>query len=168
MTASGATNVQQGVIWGWRTLSSGEPFTGGHDESVSSNNKIMIVMTDGANTYYPLSNNSNRSLYGAYGFSANGRIYDGTGVSATHTSASYTQAMDQHMLITCENAKQAGILIYSIAFEVRDSTTKANMEMCASDDGQGGKLYYDADDRQSLIETFQDIANKITELSITK
>ena len=29
MAPNGATNVPQGMVWGWRVVSSGEPFTGG-------------------------------------------------------------------------------------------------------------------------------------------
>ncbi|UVK37529.1 pilus assembly protein [Mesorhizobium sp. AR10] len=52
MVASGATNVPEGMAWGWRTLSSTAPFTGGRPETEKGNDKVVIVLTDGANTYY--------------------------------------------------------------------------------------------------------------------
>ncbi|WP_258052441.1 pilus assembly protein [Mesorhizobium sp. INR15] len=52
MADSGATNVPQGMVWGWRTLSSTAPFTGGRPETEKGNDKVLIVLTDGANTYY--------------------------------------------------------------------------------------------------------------------
>ena len=53
MVANGGTNVPEGMAWGWRVLSHGEPFTDGRPESEKGNTKVLIVLTDGANTYYP-------------------------------------------------------------------------------------------------------------------
>ncbi|CAN7687770.1 pilus assembly protein TadG-related protein [Mesorhizobium sp. LjNodule214] len=52
MVDVGATNVPEGMAWGWRTLSNAAPFTGGRPETERGNDKILIVLTDGANTYY--------------------------------------------------------------------------------------------------------------------
>ena len=51
MAANGNTNVPEGMAWGWRTMSSGEPFTDGRPEIEKGNDKVVIVLTDGANTY---------------------------------------------------------------------------------------------------------------------
>ena len=42
---------RKGMAWGWRTVSSGEPFTEGRPDSEKGNDKVVIVLTDGANTY---------------------------------------------------------------------------------------------------------------------
>ncbi|TPL40091.1 pilus assembly protein [Mesorhizobium sp. B2-4-6] len=52
MVDVGATNVPEGMAWGWRTLSSTPPFTEGRAETEKGNDKVLIVLTDGANTYY--------------------------------------------------------------------------------------------------------------------
>ena len=52
MVDVGATNVPEGMAWGWRTLSSTAPFTEGRPETQKGNDKVLIVLTDGANTYY--------------------------------------------------------------------------------------------------------------------
>ncbi|TPI17998.1 pilus assembly protein [Mesorhizobium sp. B4-1-1] len=52
MVDVGATNVPEGMAWGWRTLSSTAPFTEGRAETEKGNDKVLIVLTDGANTYY--------------------------------------------------------------------------------------------------------------------
>ncbi|ESZ07556.1 pilus assembly protein [Mesorhizobium sp. M1060] len=52
MVDVGATNVPEGMAWGWRTLSHAAPFTGGRPETEKGNDKVLIVLTDGANTYY--------------------------------------------------------------------------------------------------------------------
>ena len=52
MVAEGATNVPEGMAWGWRTVSSKAPFTEGRADTENGNDKVVIVLTDGANTYY--------------------------------------------------------------------------------------------------------------------
>ena len=41
------------MAWGWRVLSSGEPFTEGRPDEEHGNDKVVIVLTDGANLYGP-------------------------------------------------------------------------------------------------------------------
>ena len=186
MIASGATNVQQGIAWGWRTLSSASPFTGGRSEAINNNRKIMIVMTDGNNTNYPMDNwenvsTRNPTFYssfghngGEYGATEGGpltrRLFDGFSIaSPSDTKATYTQAMDEHISATCENAKAAGISIYTIAFDVPNGAPiKAVMEACSSTGKSGQPLYYNADNNAELLAAFDSIYNDITELTITK
>ena len=69
MQANGSTNLQQGLTWGWRTLSPGEPFTEGRDKNDYQNMKFLIMLSDG-NNFYSQDNGSgpNRTTYGAWGF----------------------------------------------------------------------------------------------------
>ena len=55
MAPTGNTNVPEGMAWGWRTVSSNEPFTEGRPNSEKGNDKVVIVLTDGANTYSAVS-----------------------------------------------------------------------------------------------------------------
>ena len=74
MPPNGATNVPEGMAWGWRAVSSGAPFTEGGPESEKGNDKVVIVLTDGDNTYYTPSSlgysdpAGNKSTYSAYGY----------------------------------------------------------------------------------------------------
>jgi Flp pilus assembly protein TadG len=116
MQPTGNTNVPEGIAWGWRTVSSKAPFSEGVDESRKDIDKVVIVLTDGANTYSGVSGSDysgNVSTYAAYGYqgyagtagtngtaavvssSNKARIFQGT----TGTSA-YTTAMNQHMVGT--------------------------------------------------------------------
>lgn len=176
MQPIGGTNVGLGTVWGWRTLSPGAPFTEGRSYTDSTTKKIMIVMTDGENFYGALSGGSGRSVrtksyYGAFGYSQNGRIFAGYTGSAnpSHTNASFTAAMNEHLLSTCTNAKAQGIDVYTISFDVPNgSTIKTMMDQCASPDSAGGKNSFDADNAQKLNEAFSTIADRISELSIVK
>ncbi|MEM8748977.1 MAG: VWA domain-containing protein [Pseudomonadota bacterium] len=178
MQAIGLTNIHQGAVWGWRTLSNGEPFTQGRPSSSPDNKKIMILMTDGNHTYYRINrfygntySNQNLSYYGAYGHSRTGRIFEGYTDIANpqHTDSSFTKAMDSHLKKTCDNMKKDNIQIYSIAFDVPNgSSVKTMLEYCASNGSAGTKLYYDARDNAALVQAFDNIAEKISELAVSK
>ncbi len=175
MRGSGTTNVHMGVAWGWRTLSSGQPFDEGRPSTDGDNKKIMIVMTDGNNTNFKIKDREDRvtnlARYSGYGFGASGRIFEGFSeiANAEQKNTTYTKAMDEKLSQTCENAKQDGIQIYSIAFDVPNgSSVKTILEGCASPDIGTSKLYYDASDTAELRKAFEDIADKIAELAISK
>ena len=69
MDANGVTNIQQGLTWGWRTLSDNEPFTGGREDDDTQNIKYIVLLTDG-NNYYSSDGDStpNQTAYGAWGY----------------------------------------------------------------------------------------------------
>lgn len=160
MAPLGATNVPDGLAWGWRTLSSKAPFTEGRSETERGNDKVVIVLTDGANTYYtPESLGStdsagNKSIYSAFGYTRlinksniPGRIFDGTSSSVSKTDFSndnYTKAMNEQFLKTCENAnggdtggQGARLIVMTVALDLNATKTqdKAQLQMlekCAS------------------------------------
>lgn len=175
MGPNGSTNIPQGVIWGWRTLSEAKPFTAGRAYDEPNNKKIMVVMTDGNNTYFPLDrwnySRKNKSFYAAYGLSANGRIFDGytTITNPSHNYNTFTKAMDDHLLKVCANAKAKQIQIYTIAFDVPNgSSVKTMLEQCASPDAAGNPNYFDAANSQQLNDAFSQIADRISELAISQ
>ena len=183
MRAHGATNIQQGAVWGWRTLSPDQPFNNGRAYSVETNKKIMIIMSDGDNTYYPLSSKPfqtdhpnaeystvNKSIYGSWGLSVNGRIFDGYSgaTNPVHNTATFRESMNEQLAQTCVNIKDSGITIYTIAFDVvNGSSVETLLKGCASSDGTN-KLYFDASDNASLVTAFADIAEDIVKLRITE
>ncbi|WP_210200118.1 VWA domain-containing protein [Pararhizobium haloflavum] len=159
MRAEGATSIAEGAAWGLRTLSPGEPFTGGRAYGSERNIKAMVVMSDGENTYYT-DNNRNESTYGPYGFSANGRIFDGTDY---HRSSDFSRAMDSHLLKVCEAAKAKSIMVFTIAFDVDNrSPVKALLERCASLDRDGKPNYYNATSNKELETAFGMIGSKVS------
>ena len=54
MAPSGGTNVPEGLAWGWRTVSGGEPFTQGRPEIEKGNDKIVILLTAPTPTTRPV------------------------------------------------------------------------------------------------------------------
>ena len=69
MIAYGSTNIQQGLTWGWRTLSERAPFTEGRSIQKDKNLKFLVALTDGNNFYQvDWSNSPNNTSYGAWGY----------------------------------------------------------------------------------------------------
>jgi Flp pilus assembly protein TadG len=96
MVPLGGTNVAEGVAWGWRSISSGAPFTEGRPDTEKGNDKVLIVLTDGANTYYtPGSvigqsysgfNNTGSPNYGGNDLAGSRSIYSSFGYVAPYNS----------------------------------------------------------------------------------
>lgn len=105
MVASGWTYIPAGISWGWRTLTNSVPFTEVSASEGPNAEKIMIVMTDGANTRSKIGLNHN-------GWDRNAAN------AATGT--------------LCTRVKNGDITIYTIAYEVTDITTQNLMRTCAT------------------------------------
>lgn len=193
MEAQGGTDVPEGTAWGWRTLSSKAPFTEGRPDHEGGNDKVLIVLTDGENTYYTPSSlgyndlAGNMSIYSNKGYT--GINYDGgnkprlfmgsTASSSTHTNDNFSVAMNQHMDTVCEAAKSAGIIVMTVALDLSKSDTgeKAAIESlkrCASDSryrkdpdnpGKAAKLFWNANG-SNLAEKFREIGEELSNLRI--
>ncbi|QPC93753.1 pilus assembly protein [Mesorhizobium sp. INR15] len=159
MAASGATNVPEGMAWGWRTLSSTAPFTDGRPETEKGNDKVLIVLTDGANTYYtPTSVTAQnysgtnwasggndlagaKAIYSALGYVkpynntySYGRMFLGTSSAISKTdysNANYTKAMSEYFTTLCNNAKAANVMVMTIALDLDSTNTAEKAQMDA-------------------------------------
>lgn len=155
MQPLGGTNVPSGLAWGWRVVSSGAPFTEGRPESERGNDKVVIVLTDGANTYYTPDSVTaykysgtywnyggndlagSKALYSSYGYLkpwnnaySVGRLFLGTSVTKSDFSnPNYTLAMNQKMAALCANAKVANVLVMTVSLDLdpKDKAQAAQM-----------------------------------------
>jgi Flp pilus assembly protein TadG len=155
LQAAGTTNIMEGVAWGNRVLSPGQPF-GETNSKAKDLEKIMIVLTDGTNVF---GNNMTGlgSSYSSNGYLADGRLVaDGSGVSAT------TVAMNERTLKACETAKTAGIEVYTIRLEEPNVATGDMLEKCAS----APDHYFDVPSRSQLDEVFAKIKDAIVRVRI--
>lgn len=141
MTASGETYVPSGLIWGWRTLSKEAPFDEalGYGETVNGETarKYIVLMSDGKNTLSP--------TYPAH---------DGTN---TVLANQLTQEL-------CQNIKARGIEIYTVAFDISDTTAKDLLQGCAS----SASRFFDAADATELDVAFRKIAQDFNPLRLTR
>lgn len=171
LTASGSTNIHEGLMWGWRTLSPLSVFADGAPYN-STTGKVIILMTDGANTWPVNSNSPNGSQYFTEGYVRNA---DGSTPSphlppSQGFSSAYDQrkALDALTLAACTNAKAAGISIYTIGFSVPsdpiDTQGKNLLTACATSSSQA----FVANDSSSLIGAFNQIAQSIGALRLTQ
>ena len=160
MAAKGMTSIGEGAAWGWRTLSPGLPFAEGRAYGADENQKVLVLMTDGQNTYTP-NNNFLKSQYGLFGFVARGQL----GTTSTNSST-LTTAMDARTLQTCRNIKGAGIIIYTVAFQIASDEASALdlLKSCASDDDK----YFAPNTDSELLNAFNAIGKDISMLRVSK
>lgn len=157
MVANGLTNIGEGLMWGWRVLSPEAPFTTGRSWSEPKNQKVIVLMTDGENTYNRYGNNHNWTAYGAFGFGAKGRLGN------TNSASAITGKMDTKTRAACTNAKYQGVIIYTIAFRLENRpATRALLADCASD----GSKSFAASDGVALFQIFQAIGREISNLRV--
>ncbi len=157
MAAKGNTNIPEGIMWGWRALSPGAPLTEGRPYETPNNDKVLVLMTDGANTYTATSNH-NKSYYGAHGYGAAGRL------GTTYTNAAYVSRMNQKTQAACTNAKAAGIKIYTVAFRLEtDPTTLSLLQGCATE----ASMAFRASDGAALVAAFERIGSEISKLRVS-
>ena len=83
-------------------------------------------------------------------------------MDATHT-ADGNDTKNARMLAACEAAKDKGVLIFTIGFEVSGTDANTVMRECASSDSH----YYDVEGLE-LNDAFSAIATKVTELRLTQ
>ena len=156
MEAYGGTNIHEALMWGWRLLSPGEPFTQGAADDQENNTKIVILMSDGQNWHGSLGTH-NESWYSAYGYHAQNRLNAPDGSTETLRAT-----MNARTAQACENAKGAGVVIYALALEISDETTEDMLRNCAS----GSAKFFTLENSDALDDVFQAIAEEISKLRI--
>lgn len=160
LVAAGNTNIHEGVMWGWRALSPEAPFSEGRTGTkLRPVRRIMILMTDGENTYNT-DTTFNASTYAAYGYVAKGRL--GT---TSNSSSTIKAKQDALTAEACSNAKsEGGVTLYTVGFTVTAPDTIQMLETCAS----GSSYFFKADNNAGLVAAFQAIGNQITQLRVAQ
>ena len=205
MTPTGLTNLGTGFMWAWRSISPvvnpfpapsqvtiGQQTPKAYNYGPPPNTKVIILMTDGFNTWSPIINNNTTqskinpflSAYESFGYMTDNRL---ASYSTTQPSSSNTQAltgsnfvstyanfryqMDNMLLEACTNAKNnsaQNIIIYTVGFSISsdpiDAEGRTVLQACASNPGN----YYEASDGSSIVAAFQKIAASITNLRISQ
>lgn len=141
LQATGNTYINVGLVWGWRVISPGYPFTEGSAYDDVDWSKTIVLMTDGDNVPY-----NPYSAYGSY-----------PGLSANN--------LNSKMTTVCNNIKATGVTLYTITFESGISnSTRTLFRNCATKE----EFYFDAPSGQDLITAFENIANQLSQLHIVK
>lgn len=157
MNADDSTNIPEALAWGWRVVSSGEPFTEGAPYSDQGVLKAIIVLTDGDNSS---GGSSNFFSYG-YGGSDNPQVGPSVDdILDLKTTEVCNNIKANHDSITDDN----DIIIYSIVFGSVSPSTEIMMENCASDPG----FYFNSPTGTELESHFKEIATGLNELRVAQ
>ncbi len=152
---NGGTVTPQGLVWGWRVLSPGAPFTEGQPYGTDNLRKVIVLMTDGYNQL--VENDDLISDYSGYGYALNGRFPE----QSIQGGKDY---IDGRLQTACENIKAEGIFIYTVLFDVDNQTTREMYEDCAS----SPEMAMTADNVSQLHEAFVNIGEQISELRLSR
>jgi hypothetical protein len=158
------TMVNLGAVWGWRLLSPGAPFTEALPFGTEGNRKAMIILTDGRNFFSGVSsrcrstNPKYSSQYTGYGYLSEGRLSGATNQFVAQ------QRLNERLLTVCNNIKDAGVIVYTIVFQLRDQPTQALFEACASD----RKKFFNSPSAENLRTAFRAIGAELSNLRISR
>lgn len=177
LDADGNTNIHEGVMWGWRTVSPDSVFAEGKPYSDADNRKVLVVMTDGMNTWGAVNNTLNKSYYSAYGFftSTNGsglnprlptQSVSGASLPNPTTNAQGRAAMDDLTRRACQNARAHGVVIYTIGFTTQGDPIDAAGKQLLKDCAGSLDRYFEATDSASINQVFGQIAQSIGRLRL--
>ena len=175
LTPEGNTNIHEGFAWGWRTLSPKSVFN--PDPAPYGklfNNKVVVLMTDGMNTWGENSMNpTTKSVYSAYGYfknpdgsTPNNRLPPGNANPMNEAQA--RAAMDALTLETCTNARKENVMIYTVGFSVPgDLIDQKGLDLLKACAGSDSRAYV-AGNATEIVEVFEKIAQSIGNLRLTR
>lgn len=158
----GGTLGNLGLVWAWRVLSPTPPFTEGVEYDDDLVQKSIIMMTDGQNQLFRKGGIASSDLSD---FSAYGRLQDEILGPGINTRAEGLAEVNERFARICENIKAQGIIIYTVTFSSSiNNDTRDLYRQCATDSTK----YLDAPSEQDLIDAFEDIAEELSNLFITR
>lgn len=150
------TNVSEGLAWGWRVLSPGQPFTQGLPFNSEHVSKFVVLLSDGTNEVYGASREVTGSDYGSYGFLASGRF------GTTSRSAAIGQ-VDDWTLDICDELKSRDVEIFTVLLQADTAANRRLYSSCASSD----ENYFPTNDVSALEDVFRKIASRIATLYVS-
>jgi Flp pilus assembly protein TadG len=178
LSPSGNTNILDGLMWGWRAISPNAPFADGKSYNwnpgnpTQPNKKVIVLMTDGYNTWDAVSNPSG-SQYSDYGYYTDNRlatnVTDGTSARNAMDAAVAKGCANLQAIVDANN--NPVVTIYTVGFSIPsdpiDAQGLALLQGCASTIN-GQKQYYLSTSSAQLISAFGLIADSINQLRLTQ
>jgi len=136
---NGGTNQPIGIAWGWQSLTQGIPLSAPAEDANYTYKKVLIVMSDGLNT---------QDRWPSYG--------DG--------QTQYNNAIDNRQKIQCDNAKAAGVIIYTMHVNTRSDPTSTVLQYCAS----GLDKFSTVTSSSQIATAFAAIGTSLSKLRVAK
>jgi len=173
MVADGFTNIATGLAWGWRMLTPEEPYEARNFDQETK--KFIILLSDGVQETGSASNTPrhNETFYTSYGYAAKGHLGNVNGSESV-------SVLNSKLRTLCEKAKglvgqdpdapnaayddTKAVKIFTITFQLNNATTQNIFRNCATTPN----MYYNSPNNATLQTTFQEIANELMKLSLTK
>jgi hypothetical protein len=152
MEATGYTHIPQGLAWGWRVLSPGEPFDQGAPYDDKETQKVLVLLSDGKNTF--------PETYTSYGYRADGRL--------ASSELAGIRRLNEKVSKVCETVKAKGIRLYMILLEENDAATRRIFEDCASVNEKGETLYFEVPDGDALTAAFEKIGDDMLSIHVSR
>ncbi len=172
---NGGTAGQTGISWGWYTLSPNWSSLWPTDSAPSAYGtshllKFAVIMTDGDfNDYFDLGSYTKCTTYS---YDSRGRRYCSEYTTYTDqwieyytASSSYSGTSAVRGRTYCDAMKDDGIRLFGVYFETTGSSFGAKqMEYCAS----SSQNYYEATNEDELVSAFEQIAQRIQQIYLSK
>ena len=150
------TNVSEGLAWGRRVLSPGEPYTEGQPFTDDHVSKWIVLFTDGTNEVFGEGQTINKSDYGAYSFLADERFLTKEKAKAITQVNTWTSTM-------CTDLKKQDVQIFTILLGADSAANRKLYGDCASQPD----YYFGTNDSTKLKEIFGKISSIIAALQFT-
>lgn len=168
----GGTMSSEGLAWGWRLISPKWRGMWGHadaslplDYDTPLMSKAVIMMTDGVNEVFApsYSVSTGGSDYTSYRRIAEERM--GAGVNTTGEGIT---AVNNKFSQICSNMKAEGILIYTVTFQLNNSTSHNNARELFRNCASHPDFYFDSPDGATLRQSFRTIGDSLANLMISR
>jgi len=159
MTAVGETNIPLGLMWGWHSLTPYAPLANGGSYENKDLRKVIILMTDGENTFNTRNDGRSNSLYHGYGYIWQEML----GIGSNTSNADRTRALNSRLSQLCSNIKNKKIVVYTVRVEVTTGSSTL-LQNCASSPDK----FYDVQNASGLGAAFDQIAASIQNLRLSK
>jgi len=134
LVPTGNTNQGIGLAWGWMTLTNTDPFNAPAKDPNFQYKDAIVILSDGLNTQ--------------------NRWYN----------SSQAAQIDARQRILCDNAKQAGITIYTVQVNTGGDPTSAVLQYCA----QNTSSFYLVTSASQTASVFSQIGNQLSRLRVSK
>lgn len=172
----GGTNSGVGLAWGWRVLSptwrgkwtpSGSEDTLPLDYHTPLMAKAIVIMTDGNNDWYDYdASNSDNYATNMTNYAGDMTAYKrpDDGVLGTTNKTTATNTLNTNFANLCTTLKAQGIIIYTITFNLSNTTVQDLWRTCAS----SPSYYFNSPTTTALNSAFRTIGDSLSNLRISK
>jgi len=144
-TGTSYTNIAQGLLWAWNVITPEPPFDEADADPEGKRVQAIVLLTDGINTGW----------WGDAYKADFGRNDDAR------------DDLDDRLETIAANIKSEGIRIYAIQFGDAPDEDQVDLMKAVASDPDGSHYFY-APDAAALNDVFEEVANSLSELRLSK